>query len=295
MTGLIVRADKYAPDGQSEKLQAELFRRELRAAPLSDYERDPHARPTNILPLFYFSVPFKGIADDLITKDPIGFLSQLQKAIASTIPPPLTSQEQAISAQFDASFNASNRNDSGFMQGARDAHQMILNCYLHNTGKTNWITFANIGTTWSPLVRSAITEFIQYGNSHATAAYYQTFKDGEGADLDAKTHTYVLTFGKSQIPQAQRFWSVTAYIPDSITLARNSARKYLVGSYTPGLRKNRDGSISIYISQRLPKAVPMANWLPVPSGQFNLMLRVYGPEGKVAANTYVPPPVEQLQ
>src|SRR5580700_10339928 len=183
MTGLIVRADKYAPDGQSEKLQAELFRRELRAAPLSDYGRDPHARPTNILPLFYFSVPFKGIADDLITKDPIGFLSQLQKAIASTIPPPLTSQEQAISAQFDASFNASNRNDSGFMQGARDAHQMILNCYLHNTGKTNWITFANIGTTWSPLVRSAITEFIQYGNSHATAAYYQTFKDGEGADL----------------------------------------------------------------------------------------------------------------
>lgn len=142
---------------------------------------------------------------------------------------------------------------------------MILNRYLQNTGKTNWITFAEIGTTWSSLVRSAITEFIQYGNSHVTAAYYQTFEDGEGADLDAKTHNYVLTFSKSQIPQAQRFWSVTAYIPGSITLVRNSARKYLVGSYTPGLRKNRDGSISIYVAQRLPKGVPMANWLPVPS------------------------------
>jgi hypothetical protein len=295
MTSVIVRADKYAPDGQNEELEAERFRRELRASPLSDYERDPHARPTNILPLFYFSVPFKGIADDVITKDPVGFLGQLQKAVASTIPPPLTSQEQAISAQFDALFSASNRNDSGFMQGARDAHQMILNRYLQNTGKTNWITFADIGTTWSSLVRSAITEFIQYGNSHATAAYYQAFKDGEGDDLDAKTHNYVVTFSKSQIPQAQRFWSVTAYIPGSITLFRNSARKYLVGSYTPGLRKNRDGSISIYLAQRLPNGVPMANWLPVPSGQFNLMLRVYGPEGKVAANTYVPPAVEKLQ
>ncbi len=121
ITGLIVRVDKYAPDGQNEEPEAERFRRELRAAPLSEYERNPHARPTNILPLFYFSIPFKGIADDLITKDPIGFLGQLQKAVASTIPPPLTSQEQAISAQFNALFSASNRNDSGFMQGSRCA------------------------------------------------------------------------------------------------------------------------------------------------------------------------------
>jgi hypothetical protein len=37
------------------------------------------------------------------------------------------------------------------------------------------------------------------------------------------------------------------------------------------------------------KGVPEANWLPVPLGPFNIMLRVYGPEGGVADNTYVPP------
>ena len=33
----------------------------------------------------------------------------------------------------------------------------------------------------------------------------------------------------------------------------------------------------------------MANRLPIPAGAFNIMLRVYGPKGSVADNTYVPP------
>jgi hypothetical protein len=43
----------------------------------------------------------------------------------------------------------------------------------------------------------------------------------------------------------------------------------------------------------LPAGVPMANWLPIPRGPFNIMLRVYGPEGTVEDNTYVPPGIEK--
>jgi hypothetical protein len=39
--------------------------------------------------------------------------------------------------------------------------------------------------------------------------------------------------------------------------------------------------------------VPMANWLPIPSGAFNIMLRVYGPQGTVEAGTYVPPGIQE--
>jgi hypothetical protein len=42
------------------------------------------------------------------------------------------------------------------------------------------------------------------------------------------------------------------------------------------------------------KGIPEANWLPVPLGPFNIMLRVYGPEGSVADNTYVPPGIARL-
>jgi hypothetical protein len=108
--------------------------------------------------------------------------------------------------------------------------------------------------------RPAISEFIQYGNSHATAAYYQTWLDRKGQTLDGK-----------------------------------SLNKYLVGSYTPGLRKGPDGSVAIFIAPKQPKYVPAPNWLPVPDGGFSLMLRVYGPKGSVKRNTYVPPAVVEAK
>jgi hypothetical protein len=92
-----------------------------------------------------------------------------------------------------------------------------------------------------------------------------------------------------------RFWSVTAYTPEAIELVPNPARKYGVASYTPGLQFNTDddGSLSIYMARQLPAGVPMANWLPIPPGAFNIMLRVYGPEETVEDNTYVPPGIEK--
>jgi hypothetical protein len=102
-----------------------------------------------------------------------------------------------------------------------------------------------------------------------------------------------MTFKPRGAPPAERFWSLTAYTPNSIELIPNSAGKYVVASYTPGLQKNRDGSISIYISRTKPAGVPAANWLPVSSRPFNVMLRVYGVQSgsSVADNTYVPPPI----
>jgi hypothetical protein len=207
-------------------------------------------------------VPYKTIADTLATRDSIKFLSQLQAAVASSYPPTLTKAQQALSDRFNSLFGTKHRNDAAFIAGTRTAHELILNCYLQATGKTDWITFTNIGTTWTALQRSAISEFIQYANALDTAAYFQTFKDGNGNGngnaLDGAKHSYVLTFGKRETPQAKRFWSVTAYIPGS-------------------------------------KGVPQPNWLPVPRGGFNLMLRVYGPEGKVASDTYVPPAARILR
>ena len=52
---------------------------------------------------------------------------------------------------------------------------------------------------------------------------------------------------------------------------------------------------SFNIAQQQPAGVPEANWLPVRKGLFNIMLRVYGPEGSVATNKYVPPPIVKAQ
>jgi len=305
-TVFIFRADKFSPTGQDQKLAAEAFRRNLHLAPLSAFVRDPLAGQATIKPIVPdFAIPFKGIADGLIARggqDAILFLKQLQEAVESPTTPPLTRSEQALADTFnrlfgDGQFNPDSPVEQGrksdFILGAQRAHSRIVNNYLNHTGRTNWITFLNIGN-WGRnyLDRSSITEFCQYCNNHSAAAYFHAFKDGQGATLDSSNgNGYILTFSKKQIPQANRFWSLTAYVPDSIELVENPDNKYVVASYTQGL-VTQNGSISIYMFPELPPGVPKANWLPVPRGQFNVMLRVYGPEGSVARGTYVPPAIQ---
>jgi hypothetical protein len=301
-SALIFRADKFSPTGENQINQAEAFRRSLKSQTLSDYLEHPNRGRTLILPEIFFSVPFKTTADDLIAHDPIAFLRQLQRAVASDHTPTLSPYEEALSNRFDSLFANRNVNRSQFSDGAQAAHELILDRYLTHTDwtltPTNWIHFVNIGD-WGPQVieRSSITEFIQYANNINAAAYYHVFKDGNGKPLDGSNpRGYVLTFPKGQLPEANRFWSVTAYTPEAIELVDNPADKYAVASYTPGLKPNpntEDGPVSIYMARQLPAGVPMANWLPIPPGAFNIMLRVYGPEGTVKDNTYVPPGIQK--
>jgi len=78
-----------------------------------------------------------------------------------------------------------------------------------------------------------------------------------------------------------------------IQLVSNPINKYVVASYTEGLEFNPDGSLLIYLVTELPSGVPLANGLPIPDRAFNILLRVYGPEGSVGNNTYVPPGIDR--
>ena len=298
VSALLFRADKFSPTGEDQIAEADAFRRSLTSQTLSDYLADPSAGAAKILPELLFAVPFKTTADDLIAHNPIAFLTQLQRAVKSGNTPPFSPYEQALSDRFNSLFANRSVNESEFSDGAQAAHELILDRYLTHTNwaaptPTNWIHFTNIGNWGNQVVeRSSITEFIQYTNGISAAAYYHVFKDTNGLPLDGSNpRGYVLTFPSGQLPEATRFWSVTAYTPEAIELVDNPADKYAVASYTPP-QPNTDGSVSIYMAQSLPAGVPMANWLPIPPGAFNIMLRVYGPEGTVKGGTYVPPGIQ---
>ncbi len=298
---LAFRADKFSPSNENEIKQAEAFRRSLKSQTLSDNLNHPNGGGTAILPEVFFSVPFKTTADDLVAHHPIAFLRQLQTAVAAPYTPSLSPYEQALSNRFNSLFANRNENRSEFSDGARIAHELIVDRYLTYTHwapppmRTNWIYFINIGDWGKHVIeRSSITEFLQYANGIKTAAYYHVFKDADGNPLDGTDpRGYVLTFPQGQLPAASRFWSVTAYTPEAIELIPNLADKYHVAKYTPRLQYNMDGTLSIYMARQLPAGVPMANWLPVPRGAFNIMLRVYGPLGTVENNTYVPPDIQK--
>jgi hypothetical protein len=53
---------------------------------------------------------------------------------------------------------------------------------------------------------------------------------------------------------------------------------------------NSAGYVLTFSAGQIPQA---KRFWSVTSGRFNAMLRVYGPEGSVAANTYVPPAIQR--
>jgi len=145
---------------------------------------------------------------------------------------------------------------------------------------------------------AALTQYIQYGNNCKAAYYAQSFVDEDGELLDGSNlFAYKITFQASQIPHYKRFWSITAYTPEDVELVPNTANKYVVASYTPGLITAADGSISIYLQANAPENKDLIyNWLPVPDGWFNVMLRIYGPEEGTPeyCGHYRPPAVERI-
>lgn len=303
---LIFRIDRYSAAGEKQVGAAKVFRRNIKAQLLCDYlsapcpigaKQSPKGDTTLILPELAFATPFKVIADKLTAIDRIGFLKQLQVAVAGPNTPPMSAYQQLLSNRFNELFGDGEfepkqddlRLVKQFTRGVKKARELIMHTYLDHLGPTNWIHFDNIGQWGDEVIeRASISEFIQYGNGPATAAYYHTFRDSNNQPLNGSGTVYILTFPANDLPQANRFWSVTAYTPKAIELIQNSTKKYLVASYTPGLQSNNDGSISIYMSVNLPQGVPEANWLPVRNGPFNIMLRLYGPL-QPAGGDYVPP------
>jgi hypothetical protein len=294
----IIRADKFSAGGSNQIAQAERFRTHVRLATLSQYEKDHSSGTTRIVPPFHYATRFQVIARDEISSAPIIFLRELQEAVHNPATPPLRRTSLKLSKRFDALFGdgqPTGARRAAFVAATKAAYARFIAHYQTHTDAAKWVFFDDIGA-WGTnyLDRAATTAYLQYSNTLATAAYYQAFKDGTGTPLDAARHGYLLTFSKRQLPQAKRFWSLTAYLNGSITLVRNHAHKYVVASYTPGLQTNKNGSVSIYMSPTKPAGVSRANWLPVPKGRFNVALRVYGPEGRVAKGKYVPPAIKPL-
>jgi hypothetical protein len=292
---IIFRADKYVKKGntyQDMQQEADTFRRSLCLS--TQKPPCPDNGLTTIAPELVFAVPYKGLAVAAIARDPILFLITLQTAVLSPKTQPFTPDEQALSDQFNAFFS----NPANWPQMAaatKAAHADIDDNYLTNYWRgTNWIHFTDIAEWFDPsqyLDRSSVTDYIQYGNNLDAASYYHAFVDRDSMPLNGRAHNYVLTFREGKQPLVKRFWSVTAYLPISIELVPNRADKYAVASYTPGLVTARDGSVTIVMAADKPTGVPDANWLPIPKGPFNILLRAYGPED---ADTYVPPPIRVL-
>lgn len=128
-----------------------------------------------------------------------------------------------------------------------------------------------------------------FGNVPKVSVYLSMPDDSEGKPLDGSKASYTLTFPKDNIPPVKYFWSITMYsIPERL-LVENPINRYSIGSSTPGLKYNDDGSLTIYVSAKSPGKDKENNWLPAPNGTFWTVLRNYGPDQTIIDGTYKRP------
>jgi hypothetical protein len=152
------------------------------------------------------------------------------------------------------------------------------------------------------LLRAAAALAGIYGNSAEEAMYPMAKNGSEGNPLDGSKHNYTLTFAAGQYPPVNAFWSVTMYDGKTQLLIENPINRYLINSpMLPSLKKNKDGSLTLYIQKDAPSADKKSNWLPAPDGPIYLVMRLYWPKTEPPSilppgdGTWQPPAIQVAQ
>ena len=169
--------------------------------------------------------------------------------------------------------------------------QVIAHTYIVNVN--GWTTMYGCGEPSDGLLLRAACSAVFAGpiNVPQEAMYWTTKKDGAGQTLSGE-RDYIMHFSAGRLPPNNAFWSLTMgdaknqFVPNPLNRYSMSDRS--------GLVQNPDGSTDIYIQDTSP-AGHESNWLPAPTGNFILWLRVYLPDQTILDGQYKVPPVTQTQ
>ena len=150
---------------------------------------------------------------------------------------------------------------------------------------------ADIAAYGTDYVLRGVVALFGIAANRPAEAMYIVGAVGGGTFLNG-AHNYRIHFAAGHLPPARYFWSVTMY-DQNFFLVPNAINRYEIGNRSPGLRRNTDGSLDIYLQHTAP-AGHRSNWLPSPTGQFEVTLRLYGPKPSALQRTYVYPPITPI-
>jgi hypothetical protein len=141
--------------------------------------------------------------------------------------------------------------------------------------------FDRLGTARSNMFENRPTE----------TQYFYTDLDASGQQLQG-ANSYTITFPANQTPPVKGFWSLTLY-NDKHLFHANPLNRYSLGTKNQTLKRNADGSLTLYAGKRSPGSAREANWLPAPDGNFSLYIRAYWGEQAILDGSWQPPTVRK--
>lgn len=143
-------------------------------------------------------------------------------------------------------------------------------------------------------VRAVVARNGLTANTPKEAVYFMTRMDSEDKTITG-AKSYTMTFKQTPPFNLPAFWALRMYDATNYYPVPNPINRYVLGSDTPDMKKNADGSVTVYLQRESPGRDKEANWLPAPAGPFLLILGTYAPgqallDSLTDPNAYVPPP-----
>jgi hypothetical protein len=160
------------------------------------------------------------------------------------------------------------------------------------------------GNGWNRSVHNAVWG-VDYFNRTGTAKsnmfdnrpnetqYFYTDNDSRGQPLKGG-QTYAVTFAAGQEPPVEGFWSMTLY-NDKHLFHPNAMKRYSLGTKNKTLKRNPDGSLTLYAGSKSPGKDKESNWLPAPNSAFSLYIRAYWGKQAILDGTWQPPKIELVK
>ncbi|RVI64085.1 DUF1254 domain-containing protein [Sinorhizobium meliloti] len=182
---------------------------------------------------------------------------------------------------------------AAFEEGMKDG-QKLIDAYRAKSGSNTDDLFGTRAFLENDYVRRAAgTQFGIGANSKEEALYPVYAKDTDGQPLNGVNGRYTLRYAAGDLPPVNAFWSLTMYdLPDQL-LVKNPINRYLINSpMLPGLKRDSDGGLTLYIQSDSPGPDKEANWLPAPKGPFMMVARYYWPKPEVLDGKWKSPPLQ---
>jgi hypothetical protein len=140
--------------------------------------------------------------------------------------------------------------------------------------------------------RTGTAKSNMFDNRPAETQYFYTDNDGAGGELNGGG-SYEITFAKGEEPPVNGFWSVTLY-NDKHLFHPNDLKRYSLGTKNKDLKRNADGSLTLYAGAKSPGRDKEANWLPAPGGHFSLYIRAYWGKDGILNESWKPPVIRKV-
>jgi hypothetical protein len=167
---------------------------------------------------------------------------------------------------------------------------------FHNNGRpigNGWTSPSN-GARWGTdyLSRAATARSNMYDNAPQETRYIYTDFDKDGIRLSG-ANRYSVTFAAGQTPPVEGFWSLTVYNKEHL-FEPNALNRFSLGTKSKSMKKNADGSLTLYFQHESPGAENETNWVPTPADEFSLYIRAYWPKVEILNGLWVPPAAQKI-